>query len=271
MHRLFLADAPRKAREIGDEADGLRWQRVPHTVEAEAGEMSIIAGRELGHTMMSERQCQPRVEDDSTSDIRLGYQAPDVLHDSRNATRMVDKPPGRVTAKGLNERNGVRWVEGSSEDRWIAQQNIKLNENQLADGDGIRRGWQGSKKTARVGVFRAITVEGVKEEVRIEGNHRALVGGFVGKQAPVCDRSLERPEAVTFGETPFAVCDSRRRSSLLHQLLRGANKKFGHAKMELMGQSFDLLVERVGQLDFGTFHRENLPHCSQPGQAQQQT
>jgi hypothetical protein len=270
MHRLFLADAPRKARELGDEADGLGRQRVPHAAETEAGEMSIIAGGELGYTMMSKRQCQPRIEDDATSDIRPGCQAPDILHDSRSATRMVDKPPGRMIAKGLNERNGVGCVEGNSEDRWIAQQNIKLNENQLADGDSIRRGWQGSKKTASVDVFRAITVEGVKEEVRIEGNHRALVGGFVGKQAPICERRLERAHTAALWETPFAVCDGRQRSTLLHQLLRGANKKFRHANVELMGQSFDLLVERVGQLDFGTFHRENLAHCSQLRQAQQQ-
>jgi hypothetical protein len=111
---------------------------------------------------------------------------------------------------------------------------------------------------------------GAKEPAAMK-SYRALVGGFVGKQAPVCDRCLERPHIAGVGETPFAVWDSRRWSALLHDLFRGANKKLRHAKMEFMGQSFNLLVERVRQLDFGAFHTDTLAHYDHCGQAQQQT
>lgn len=71
-----------------------------------------------------------------------------------------------------------------------------------------------------------------------------------------------------FRETPFAVLDRRRWRPLLDQLLGSANQKFRHAEMELMGQALHLLVERVGQLDFRTFHEQNLSQSNRPAQAQ---
>ena len=52
----------------------------------------------------------------------------------------------------------------------------------------------------------------------------------------------------------IAINGSRHWSPLLHQLLSSPQENLGHAKMQLISQPFNLLVERVGQLDFGTFH-----------------
>ena len=47
----------------------------------------------------------------------------------------------------------------------------------------------------------------------------------------------------------------------LDDLFRGPAEEFGHGQVELRGQPLKLLVSRVGQLHFGSFHMGNLPHA----------
>jgi hypothetical protein len=63
-----------------------------------------------------------------------------------------------------------------------------------------------------------------------------------------------------FGKVPFTIGLGLRPGLVLDDLFRGPAEVFGHAQVKLRGQSLDLLVSRIGQLYFGSFHVANLPH-----------
>jgi len=67
-----LDELPDSTTSAGGPArSGSGWQRVPHAAEAEAGEMSVVARGELGHTVMPARERQPGIEDVATTNGRL--------------------------------------------------------------------------------------------------------------------------------------------------------------------------------------------------------
>src|SRR6266478_8248248 len=98
------------------------------------------------------------------------------------------------------------------------------------------------------------SIRRVEKQVSVERNHSASIGCFVGKQAPIPNRRAKSPEAAAFGESPVAVGFALRLGLPLDDLFSGLSEEFGHCQIQLRGQPLDLLVNRIGQLQFGSFH-----------------
>ncbi len=78
----------------------LGGQWIPEPREAEAREVAIVASSELGHAMMPQSEGQPGVEDDASSDVRLGGQTPQFVHYAGGLPRIVNQHPRRMLAEG---------------------------------------------------------------------------------------------------------------------------------------------------------------------------
>src|SRR6266566_3691751 len=105
-------------------ATPLGGQWIPEPREAEAREVAIVASSELGHAMMPQSEGQPGVEDDASSDVRLGGQTPQFVHYAGGLPRIVNQHPRRMLAEGLNEGDGVSRVERFVQDGGIAEQDV---------------------------------------------------------------------------------------------------------------------------------------------------
>lgn len=74
--------------------------------------------------MMPQREGQPGVEDDASSDVRLGGQTSQFVHYAGGLPRIVNQHPRRMLAEGQNEGDGVSGVERFVQDGGIAEQDV---------------------------------------------------------------------------------------------------------------------------------------------------
>lgn len=109
-------------------------------------------------------------------------------------------------------------------------------------------------------------VDVARQQVGVEGNHRASARRCVGQQTPILHRGAERSQMAAFGELPATVRLWLGLGLAEDHLLSGLGEERRHAQMEPCRESFDLPVKRVGQMHFGSFHGGNLPHQSGLGQ-----
>ena len=125
---------------------------------------------------------------------------------------MINERPRWVPTKCLNEGGGIGSVEWVFDDSRVAQQDIQFDQNQFANGHLARCGGERREEGAGVGLFRAVAIEGIEQEIGIEGDHQRraarrprtrLGGGFVGEQAPIFRGRAERAERAAFRELPF--------------------------------------------------------------------
>ena len=254
-----------EARCLAEECSGR--QRIPDPLKAETGEVRLVARGEFGDAVMAQSQRQPGIKDDAATNAGLRSRAPNFIHESRRITGIVDELPGGVTAEGFDESDGVRRIERVLHDGRVTQENVELDENQFTNGDGARGGRQRGKEGASVAVLRAVAVEGVEQEIGVEGNHRRLLAcAFIGVQSPVFHRGAKRAKVSAFREAPVSIAGRVGRGLALDHLLSSAPEEFRHAEVKLSGKTFDLLVKRVGQLDFGLFHEAMIRHGSKRAQ-----
>lgn len=143
-------------------------QGIPHAGEPEPGEMRVVARGKLGHAMMPQCQPQPCVKDHATANGRLGGKPPDLGHHGGSITGIINEPPRRMLTKGLNNGSRLRRIKRAFEDGRIAEQHVKFDQHQFADGDGVGRDRQRGEEAASIVMFRAIPVQRIEEKIGVE-------------------------------------------------------------------------------------------------------
>ena len=115
-------------------------ERIPDAGKAEAREVCFVARGELGNAVMAQGQGKARVEDHTTPNLRLASATPDFLHDRGTPTWMINERPSRVLTQALDEGDGFRSVEWILKDDGVAEEHVKFDQHQFANGDFARRG-----------------------------------------------------------------------------------------------------------------------------------
>jgi len=82
---------------------------------------------------MAERERQPGIEDHPPSDVRLFSPMPYFVHYTGGVAWIINQFPGRMLAERLDDRNRVGCAERVLQDGWIAEQHVKLDQNQFAE------------------------------------------------------------------------------------------------------------------------------------------
>ena len=118
----------RGRRRHGTASDG-GLERIPDTIEAEAGEVFHIAGGKLRHSRRAECQGQPHIDDPSTSEHRRRGVPPHLTHDGH----ALDQPPPGIRAIPLTDVCGFLCRLRMREYDWIPYQQIDLDEDLLRD------------------------------------------------------------------------------------------------------------------------------------------
>jgi len=88
---------------------------------------------------MPQSQSQARVEDDASPDVRARGQAPQLVHQARGFSRIIEEHPDGVLTEGLNDGDSVCGVERVFQDRGIAQEDISSTKtsSQIATMPGV--------------------------------------------------------------------------------------------------------------------------------------
>ena len=149
----------------------------------------------------------------------------------------------------------IKWL---LQHRGVAQQHIKFDENEFANCHVTWSNRQRIEERAGARILRTVLVEGIEKQVGVERNHCRSGGIFVREQSPLFHRRTELTKVARSRKLPLAGIFRVWLMLLKHHLLHCLAHQFGHSRVQLPSQSFNLLVQRVGQLNLGFFHAATL-------------
>ena len=130
-------------------------------------EIFDVSGGELGDSVMAERKREARIVNPSAGEAGLGGPGPGGFH---QAAGIVEEFPVRVLAQTLHGFDRGGCAEGASEQDFVTEQTVELDEAKLAEGE-IGIGLVGGEPGGRSPVLRVPEVEPREEEMGVGRDH----------------------------------------------------------------------------------------------------
>ena len=240
-------------------------ERIPHLPKSQTLEVLHIHRRQLRHALRGHGEGGAGVVEFAEGEGGGAGIFPERVVQRAALGGEADEPPAGMRAVGLDDLDGFIGGERALQHGGVAEESIKFSQDELGNGH-VFLVLNGGEPGVGSGMSRRVLVEGVQEEVRVDGEHelfstRTGVDEFGGGQLSLgLDFRVAQPfppESSGLRQLPFAV-RVRLGGIDAEDVFDAAPGEFGEGDFAGFAQLFRAGEGVVGELDLSSRHANSL-------------